>query len=63
VANGNPLSLQFSIDVPDGLAGNTFTLRQTPLNASMVPEPTGVALLSLGAGALLLCRRRCPSHE
>jgi hypothetical protein len=58
VANGNPLSLQFSIDVPDGLAGNTFTLRQTPLNASMVPEPTGVALLGLGAGALLLCRRR-----
>lgn len=47
----------FAIDVPDGLqtahpAGqNRFTLRQTPIAATPVPEPATAALM----GTSLLC--------
>jgi hypothetical protein len=55
VPSGNAIAFNFSIDVPDGMAGDTFTLRQTPIP---VPEPAAIGLLGLGAAALLLCRRR-----
>jgi hypothetical protein len=53
VPSGNALALTFGIDVPDGLPGNTFTLRQTP-----VPEPAALGLLVLASGAALLGGRR-----
>jgi hypothetical protein len=55
------VALSFAIDLPDGLASfnpagaNRFTLRQVPLTARAVPEPSTVALL---AGALLGLARR-----
>lgn len=53
----------FAIDVPDGLETlnpsglNRFTLRQTPIVAS-VPEPTALVLLTSGMAGLVMVRRR-----
>jgi hypothetical protein len=59
-ANGiNFLGLGFSLDTPDDLLGNVtsaFTLREIPIP---VPEPSTLALLTLGADSLLAMRRRC----
>lgn len=61
------LALAFSIDVPDNLAVfhpdqlNRFTLRQTPIVATPVPEPSSLLLLGWGVLALAPWRRRAIS--
>ena len=62
------LAFTFSIDVPDGLATfhpdsvNRFTLRQTPVVATPVPEPSSMLLLGWGMLALLPWRRRAAAE-
>jgi hypothetical protein len=48
---GQVVTVQFDVDIPDG-APFKISLTQTP-----IPEPATVALLALGAGALLFKRR------
>lgn len=49
-------SFTFAIDVPDGLT--QFTLRQTPLSASSVPEPSTISLAGLALAGVALKLRR-----
>lgn len=57
------LNLSFAIDAPDNVAAlnpaqvSRFTLRQTPIPASAVPEPSTLLLL-LGGLLALVCRGR-----
>lgn len=53
VAPGGALAANFSVDVPDGLPGGTFTLRQFP-----VPEPATMGLFAAAAIGSLGGRRR-----
>lgn len=59
------LAFTFAIDVSDGLAAfnpngvNRFTLRQTPIAATLVvPEPSSLLLLGIGIIALVWWRRK-----
>ena len=46
----------FAIDLPDGMA--RFTLRQTPLVATLVPEPSALGLAAISLVVLVL-RKKC----
>jgi hypothetical protein len=64
VASIGSVRFLLAVDVPDGLellnpSGlNRFTLRQTPIVAASVPEPTALVLLTSGIAGVVLARRR-----